>query len=357
MSLFKDTLSSDQTLFKNPVALDYDYMPKAIPYRENQQQAIASCIKPLFQRRNGRNIVITGKPGIGKTVATKHIFQELNEETDEIYPLFINCWQRNTSYKILLEMCEQMGYRLTHNKKTEELFAVVKQYINKQSAVFCFDEIDKVEDFDFLYMILEEIYRKSILLITNYHSFISQLDHRILSRLNPEHLVFEPYTAEETKGILQQRLEYAFHPNVWEDAAFSLVVQKTVALEDIRTGLYLLREAGTIAEDKSTKKVGVQHAQGALGKLSNFSINNPDQLEDDTRFILEIIKEHSGTKIGEIYKAYQEKGGAQSYKTFYRRVKKLEDGKYISVKTISGGSEGTTSFITYQNKEKKLTDF
>ena len=69
MSLFKGMLGSEESLFLNPVALDYDFMPKLIPYREQEQKHIATCIKPLFQQRSGRNLIITGPPGIGKTVA------------------------------------------------------------------------------------------------------------------------------------------------------------------------------------------------------------------------------------------------------------------------------------------------
>ena len=86
MGMFKDMLSSDQTLFKNTIALDYDFIPKLIPYRENEQKSIAYCIKPLFQGINGRNVLIYGAPGIGKTVACKHVLNELEEETDDIVP-------------------------------------------------------------------------------------------------------------------------------------------------------------------------------------------------------------------------------------------------------------------------------
>jgi Cdc6-like AAA superfamily ATPase len=120
MSIFKDMLGSGETLFKNPVALDYDYVPKLIPYRENEQHRIATCIKPLFQERNGRNLIIFGSPGVGKTVACRHVLSDLGEQTDEVLPLYINCWSKNTSYKIAIELCEQLGYKLTHNKKTDE---------------------------------------------------------------------------------------------------------------------------------------------------------------------------------------------------------------------------------------------
>ena len=59
-----------------------------------------------------------------------------------------------------MEICDQLGYKFTHNKKTDDLFKILEEYLNKDSVVFVFDEVDKLEDADFLYMILERIYRK-----------------------------------------------------------------------------------------------------------------------------------------------------------------------------------------------------
>ena len=67
MAVFKDMLRSDETLFKNEIALDFSYIPKLVPYREIQQKNVANCIKPLFNNMNGKNIVIHGPPGIGKS--------------------------------------------------------------------------------------------------------------------------------------------------------------------------------------------------------------------------------------------------------------------------------------------------
>ena len=75
--MIKDFLSSNETIFMNDVALSYDFIPKEIPHRENEHHYIATCIKPLLDNRNGKNVFIYGNPGIGKTLAIKSIFLEL----------------------------------------------------------------------------------------------------------------------------------------------------------------------------------------------------------------------------------------------------------------------------------------
>ena len=354
--LFKDILGSSESLFKNDVALDYSFQPKLVPYRENEQRVIAGCIKPLFQEKNGKNIFIFGQPGVGKTVACKHILKELEEESEDTMPIYINCWQRNTTFKIILEICDIMDFKFVQNKKTEELFRWVKQTLNKKSVVFVFDEADKLEDLDLLYMILEELYRKTIILIANYRDWIADLDDRIKSRLLPEVIEFKPYNYEETKGILKQRAEYAFYPNVLNDDAFELIARKTFEMQDIRLGMHLMKEAGLIAESKSSRKIFLEHAMQALDKLNEFTIKKTSDLATDEQLILDLVKNNSGKKIGDIFKSYQDNGGKLVYKSFQRKIDRLEKNKFIAVEKTAGGDEGNTTIIK-SNSERKLTEF
>ncbi|MFQ5620781.1 MAG: Cdc6/Cdc18 family protein [Candidatus Nanoarchaeia archaeon] len=356
MGLFDNMLKAGESLFKNEEALDYEFVPKEIPFRENQQQHIATCIKPLFSERQGKNLLIYGPPGIGKTVAMKHVFRELEEKTDDIIPLYVNCWQKNTTYKILVELLHQIGYRFTQNKKTDELLQVLEKQLKSHSAVFAFDEVDKVTDFDFLYFLVENIPHKCIFLITNYKEKLTEVDERIVSRLTPELLEFRAYNAVETSGILKQRLDYAFVPGVWNLDALEKVCSKTFEMNDIRSGLYLLREAGNIAEGKSVLQICLDHADEAIAKLNEFKIKKAEALEAETQRILSVVKEHSGNKIGELYKLYQAKDGKGTYKTFQRKIDSLAKNSFISVDKTKGGTEGNTTIVHYSST-KKLTDF
>src|SRR3989339_66464 len=98
MSIFKDMLKSGETLFRDTVFLSYDFQPKILYGRENEQQRFAVAIKPLLQEHN--------------------------------------------TYKIFYKICEEIGFKFLHNKNTNELFAMVKSKLNKGGAVFVFDEID-----------------------------------------------------------------------------------------------------------------------------------------------------------------------------------------------------------------------
>ncbi len=356
MGLFDNILRSDQTLIRNPEALEYEFLPKILPYRELEQRKIAALIHPLLSGSNGRNGFVFGSPGIGKSAATRAVLRDLEDETEDVITVYINCWNKNTTYKILLEMCECLDYKFTQNKRTEELFKVVKQLLNRKPAVFVFDEIDKMEDFDFLYSIIEEIYKKSIVLLTNYKDWLTGLDERIRSRLLPEMIEFREYTTAETKGILDERKRAAFYQNVWEDEAFDAIVAKTAEIKDIRTGIHLLKESAVIAESNSSKKITGSHAHEAVKRVAEFHAKNEQELDLDEQKILDLVKKHSGSKIGDLFRIYGEGGGHQTYKTFQRRIEKLEKGSYISTKKTEGGKDGNTTMVSF-GQIKRLTEF
>jgi archaeal cell division control protein 6 len=355
MGIFQNMLKDNESVFADAVALDYDYVPKLMPYRENEQFKIASCIKPLFAERNGKNVFVYGKPGIGKTLAVKHILKELEDETDYIIPIYVNCWQKNTSYKVLLEICDILGYKFTQNKKTEELFNIIKEMLNKKAAVIVLDEVDKSEELDVIYTFIEQIYRKTIIMITNFKLWIENLDLRVQSRLTPELIEFKPYNSKETKGILQNRMKYGFQPGVWKDDAFDKIIIKTTELEDIRSGLYLMKEAGNSAEDRSSRFVEISDVDIAIKKMDDFTIKKSTDLDEESRKILNIAKENSGMKIGEMFKLYEKFGGKMTYKTFQRKIDKLAKSNFILAEKISGGKDGKTTII--KNPQKGLDEF
>ena len=354
--LFKDMLKDSESLFINEIALDLEYIPKEIPFRENQQHYIATCIKPLLQGRLGKNLLIFGSPGIGKTVATKHILRELEEKglDEQAKPIYINCWKKDTSYKIALEICDQLNYKFTQNRNTDDLLKEIARILNKKAAIIVLDEVDKLDDPSIIYTLLEDIYKKSIFLITNEKSWINQLDDRVKSRLMPEVLEFKPYNLKEVEGILKQRAEYALVPNTLEKEAFELITQKTYELNDIRAGLFLIKESTTIAESQSSRKILLKHASEAAKKLTEFKIKSSKDLKEDSYEILQLIKEESGKTIAQLHEIYNKKEPI-SYRNFFRKIQDLSKSGRINLK-IDEEQPGKPTIVEY-DKEKKLTEF
>ncbi|HEY9702435.1 MAG TPA: AAA family ATPase, partial [Allocoleopsis sp.] len=278
MGFYDDLLKGGESLFKNEYALDYTFLPKTVPYREEQQKYMASCIKPLLMDHNGRNVLVHGPPGVGKTAALKHLLTELEESdefADKLHLIYVNCWHKNTTYKVVLELCDQVGYAFVQNKNTEDLFNILTQILNKKSAVIVFDEIDKTEDTDFLYILSEKVFKKTIFLITNYKSWLLELDDRIRSRLMLDQIEFPNYNSDEIFGILKGRMQYAFvNPDCISDDLIMMVAKRSAELKDVRIGLFLLRESAVLAEERGNKIVSKENVEKALTKIDQFTIKN-----------------------------------------------------------------------------------
>jgi cell division control protein 6 len=261
-------------IFINPAVLEQTFLPRLLPYREEQHRYLAECIKPLMNGRSGTNLLIVGAPGIGKTACARFILRKLLEETENIMPIYVNCWKRDTSSKIINDIAEQMDIKLVEKISSDEIFDMLIEKFNKyDGVVFAFDEIDKVKDFDFLYRIAEDVPRKTIFLVTNVSDWVAKMDRRLLSRLVLDRLEFKDYKFEEIRGILYERQKYAFAPKAWDYDAFENIIRKTFTSKDIRIGLSLMKVAGEIAEARNADKIGLDDVKNAIEKIKDFYIS------------------------------------------------------------------------------------
>ncbi|MBS3134557.1 AAA family ATPase [Candidatus Woesearchaeota archaeon] len=360
----KDFLKDSESLFKNYLALDISFFPPIIKYRENEQQYIAECIKPLFNKRNGKNLIVTGNPGIGKTLAIKSVFKELEEKCyDDVKPIYVNCWKDSSSHRIALTICDAIGYKFVHNKNTNDLFDEIKRILNRKAVVICFDEADKIEDVSAVYLVLEQIYNKTIIFITNSKEWISRLDPRLRSRLTPEALDFRDYNEQEIKGILKQRIDYAFFDDVFDKDAFMTLIEYTSLIKDVRSGLFLLRESGDIAESKSKKKISAEDVEEAIKKIkeSKPEIESEEkirEMDNDEKLLWGIIKENNGKSSTEIHDIYTKRSGKEiKYRRFKdSKLNVLRDLGFINLEEVSLGTYGTKTIVNL-NKNKKLDEF
>jgi len=328
--LFKDMLSDEESLFTDEFILDFDYLPDLLPYRENQQAYIAEVIKPMAQERMGKSLFIHGKPGIGKTACVKYVFNELKEATGDIRPVFINCWKKGTTNSILTEIAEQLGAMGARYKTNEELWAKIEKAMERfKGVVIALDEVDKAKETDIFYQALENFKRVSLLLITNSKEFIAEIEPRVKSRMNLEELEFLPYKRDEMEGILRERMNAAFVPGVWSEEAFELVVDKAAKKEDTRVGIFLLRETGRNAEKEASRKIKVEHAMEAVGKVAEFRIESSIDLDEREKNIFEVIKENPGIETGDLAEALKKRKEEIPDSTVRRLVQRLDKSGYI----------------------------
>ena len=165
---------------------------------------------------------------------------------------------------------------------------------------------------------------------------------------------FKSYNYDEIKNILQERINNAFVPNVFETEAFDLIVDKCSEIGDVRSGLFLLKNAGEEAEAKSKRKITIEDAKIAIEKLVEFQRKSASQLGEEEEFILSLIKNNSGKTSSEMHEIYANNKGKLAYTTFQRKLKSLEKGKFITLNKVNIG-KGMTTVVKYGGPENEKT--
>jgi cell division control protein 6 len=272
-----------RVLFKNHKALQSDFVPNHLPFRNNQLSSIGQILAPILHSSKPSNLLIYGKTGTGKTAATKHVIAKLFEtaQNKKIYSKFVYCNARmsGTEYRTLAELASNIGLSVPFTGlAVTEVLSRIQQFMKKNSlkVVLVIDEIDylvKAYGDNLLYDITTSSDKispgfLSLIGISNDLQFKEQLGARVQSRLSEEELVFPPYSAEELRTILTERASIALNPGSYTNAAIGLCAALSGSEHgDARRAVDLLRIAGEIAEREASECLEERHVRIALQKI------------------------------------------------------------------------------------------
>ena len=281
-SIFSKALQS-QPLFIDRQALQSDYVPNHLPFRNHQISSVGEVLAPILQRAKPSNLLIYGKTGTGKTAVTKYVTSRLKHTcaSQQLKCSFVYCNTRlsGTEYRTLAELAAGIDLKVPFTGLAlSELLSRVQQYIkdNKIHVLFTLDEIDylvRALGDDLLYNLTtstDKVTPGSISLIgiSNDLKFKEDLGARVISRLSEEELVFPPYLAEELKTILNERASIALRPSTYSTAAINLCAALSGSEHgDARRAVDLLRVAAEIAEREGSQQLQEKHVKIALQKI------------------------------------------------------------------------------------------
>lgn len=261
-----DKILSEKTIFKDASVLSPHYVPKDLHFREQQLHDIMTILSAALKGQKPRNLIIYGKTGTGKTCTTKRIMEEFikagKEQKTSIH--YINCRIYNSRYRILQRILkdsvpelEKAGFGLPF------LYEKLVEAASKgEQIIIVLDEIDMIKDLDDLVYTLtrsnDEIKKGgvSIIGISNRLSFKDSLDPRSRSSLYETEMIFQPYTAEQLRKILEQRIHDAFVPNTVDPSAINLAAAITSQENgDARYALKLFNKAAEIVQQEKRQRV------------------------------------------------------------------------------------------------------
>ncbi len=323
MNLF-DNFSSEQTIFKNETVLMPDYLPTDILHREKEIKELVSSINVLIHGRKGENLFLIGNPGTGKTCCSKYVLTELEQHTQRILPIYINCWDHSSRFVILGLIANELGMLIPRRGiSVDEVTEKIVEGFSKSSykgIVVILDEVDrlfisKTGDKEVLYDLSRSKENLgvniSIIAISNNRDVLARLDDRIRSSLSPRSLEFKSYDSIALKNILKHRAKNAFYSDTLEEEVIPLCA--AIGLNhngDARISINALWKAGKDAEKKGQNKITIENVQNIknslkteeeikkeLGKQLDYSIFNKNEQR-----ILKILKKIKEIETSELYK-------------------------------------------------------
>jgi archaeal cell division control protein 6 len=279
-----------------------DFVPERIPFREQETSEMVFCLKPATLGKKPENIFVSGPPGIGKTVTSKFVLNELEEYSDRVKCLYINCFETNSYNSILAKATNFFGFPVPmRGISNEELFERFLAVIRKKNIVpiIVFDEAEQLLKKEDTKKLLYDLSRLNdnykifigLLFISNDEKFISFLDDRIKSSLNPSKIMFEKYSCQQLKEVLKERAKFAFFSNVLEDDVIPLCAAHSAMSGDARLAIYTLLKSARIAEKDNSKKISTKHVRFAFQEEKIVKVEIISNLKEQEKKILDLLVE------------------------------------------------------------------
>ena len=104
----KDLLQWDQTLFKDERYFELDYIPEHFSHRDTQMRALKIAARPALRGARPINCLCSGPHGTGKTTAVLKVFEEIENYTDSVVPVYVNCQIDSTRFAIFSEIYKKL---------------------------------------------------------------------------------------------------------------------------------------------------------------------------------------------------------------------------------------------------------
>jgi cell division control protein 6 len=370
-------------------ALEPGFMPERLPHREKDADQLAEILSPFITNSKPSNVIIFGKPGVGKTSVVKFVENEVKKVVEsrldvKIKLIDVNCGIVDSPYGVLLAVGDGLlgeweeklpftGWPL------DKLYNTVLEKVKNFGGivVIVLDEIDKLvkkSGDSVLYQLLRinEVTsqgRVSILGISNDLRFTEYLDPRVKSRLIEETMVFNPYNASQIYDILRDRSLYAgIADSIDESALKTCAALAAQEHGDARRAIDMLRIAVEITEKNNENRILDDTIYIAEKKLErDVVVETVSTLPLHSKLVLfsvsliDEIKNGGHSTMGELYDLYSKIADRIGIGNLTQRriadiIGELTDLGLIDSEVQSFGRYGRTTTVTLNYGSSKLKD-
>ncbi|MHA1240841.1 MAG: Cdc6/Cdc18 family protein [Promethearchaeota archaeon] len=342
-------------LFLQESSLDLNYIPDKLLCRDDAITKLIFIFRRILEESEqlSINCLILGKNGVGKTAIARFFgrnFRKIaDEKGKEIIVEYFNCFYFRSMSKIIRELLPKHTHGSGRGlSNIETLKLILKQLIREERyMLLIIDEVHLLSHDDiFSFLAISESFghqnaKISIILISRSKDWMRIETERILSRLN-EKIKLKPYNYEESKQILEYRIELAFKKNVINEETLTFLSKIVYKNRSLSNGIRLLRQCGLIAEKEGLEHINMDIINTMSREMyPTFRIQIVEQLKDQELLTLFgivhslINREESYTLVDNAFEEYNiicETYNVKSHtkKTFRKYIQTLSKMRIIS---------------------------
>jgi len=370
----KNLLMWDETLFRDPEVFEIDYIPEQFNHRDAQIRELAFQVRPGLRGGRPLNTICRGLPGTGKTTSVKKVFAEVEEVTKKLVPVYVNCQIDNTRFAIFSQIYRRVTGHLPPASGTsfkQVIDAIARTVLREEQVLLVAlddanyllyeNEINRV-----LYPLLRshEAYpgfRTGVVAIVSDMSVSlqSEVDARVASVFRPTEIYFPPYSEDEVRGILEERIFQGLYPNVLRPGMLDVVVEQTMKNGDLRVGIDLIKRATLNAEKEARRSVEREDICKAY-EISRylhlaFSLRTLKTEEKQLLWQIAEMSAHADREMnaGEVYR-FAKKQVSVSYTKYYEIIKKFDAMRILNLHYRQG--RGRTRLISLRYDPERVLE-
>jgi cell division control protein 6 len=289
--------------------------------------------------------------------------------------VYVDCAQHNTQTRVArmitrtLNDSSRTGFEIPRagigsGEYYDYLWEILDQAY--ESVIIILDEVDRLDDDDILMQLSRA--RESgkadchlgVIAVSNKIEYRNRLNERVKSSLREEEFVFQPYDANQLRGIMEHRRD-AFQEGVLSDDVIPLTA--AVAAQehgDARKAIEILRHAGELAERDGVDSVTEEHVRDALvgavvdrfEELLRGSTTQVKYILYSLALLTEESPDTEAFSTSRIYNQYSETVGQIDANTLseHRVYELLKEQAFLGVveSTRTGGGRGQGSYLEHR---------
>jgi cell division control protein 6 len=319
-------------LIRDPRPLYHDYLPRNLPYREEQYKLISTHLKLLEKGLTPSSLLFLGTTGTGKTVTVRKAVEDHGRKL----AVYVTC--QGTSYTTLIDITEALtGVRLW-GYSFNKVWETFERRIGSRPFVVILDELDKIVMYGEGEELLYRLSRKqniTIVGISNRMDVYNYIrDQRVKSSFTPRTVFFPPYKLEELREIVKMRANESLMEGIIDDGVINYIAALAVKRGgDARYAIDMLRFSVEVALKKDRQKISLEDVEEAKNEVeTDYITKGIASLNEIQRTLLEIIVKYKTITPSKLVETYiTETGDSLSSRRISDYINQLEMLGYITV--------------------------